>query len=90
MLRIEEIAPNRGSDNVRHELREQDSFPAEKTEEQHTDPEMHHKRDQTVQVLPRMIKKRIDTHPEQEHEKVAKEDGQRMAHEEILGALAPR
>ena len=49
---------------------------------------MQQQRQQAIIVFARGIEERVDDHPEMKHEKVTEQDGQRMAHEQVLEADA--
>src|SRR6266481_8411893 len=51
---------------------------------------MRHESEQAVVVFPRFCQARVQAHAVLEHENVSEQDGQRMAHKEVLKARAAR
>jgi hypothetical protein len=50
---------------------------------------MHHGCNQAVIMFPRIIEEGINAHPVKKHKNIPEQDGQRMAHEQILKTPSP-
>jgi len=90
VLGIEEVASHSARNEVRDELSQQQCLPANEQGERYPDHNVHHQSQQAIIVFPRMIEKRINAHPVEEHENIAEQDGQRVAHEQVQNALPLR
>src|SRR5258707_9080141 len=90
VLGIEHVGSNSARNKVRDELSAQQFLPAKGKGEHYPYHNVHDHSDQAVIVLPWMIQKRINTHPAEEHENMAEQDGQQVTHKKVFTALPLR
>ena len=87
MLSVKEVSADGVSDEVRDGLGEEQSLPAEEQSDGNTDGDVNEQGDQAIKVFAGIVEERINAHPINEHEEVAEEDGEGMAHELVFKAF---
>jgi hypothetical protein len=90
VLSVKEVAANGVSDGVRNCLGEKKGLPIEKGKERGRESDVDEKSEQTIPMLFWFIEKGINAHAVEEDEKVAEENREWMAREEVLETRASR
>ena len=90
MLGVKQIGPNRGGDEVRNDLYENQRHPATEPEQRARDGKVDDQGHEAIQMPLGIIVERIETHSEQKHEHITEQDGERMPDEKIATAFPRR
>ena len=88
MLGVKKVGADRATDEMRDGLRQQQGLPAEKVEQACGDGDVRDQRHGAIRMFARVIEKRVQAHPIEEHENVAEKNGQWMADKEVGQALS--
>lgn len=90
MLSVEKVRANGAGEEVGESLSQEQTAPTEEVEEARADEDMTNERDDAVGVFPGIVEEWVEAHAVQEHENVAKKDGERVSDEKVAKAGAAR
>ena len=83
MLGIEQIRPNREANKTRDSLRQQQRRTSAKIEQCRCHSQMHNQSNQAVKMFARVIKKWVEAHSPDKHERITEQNGERMANKKV-------